>query len=121
MIIIGHTPEGSKYYNKFIAPKGEGLRGRICAMHKSKKKALIVCITSAFEDNIQYGDVCLVVEHNEDEWPRFKGFSQFGTGKTDQGHARLPVTEETANGEWEWVMPQVFHGKGIAINMEDEK
>lgn len=102
MIIIGETPEKNIFHNKFIAPQGEGLRGRIIAMHKSKKQAIIVCTTSAFNDDIKYGDKCLVMEVTKDNWPLFV--------KKING---LPHTDNPNN--WEWVMAQVFHGKGVSM------
>jgi len=102
MIIIGETPEGNIFHNKFIAPHGEGLRGRIIFMHKSFKKAVIVCTTAAFDDDIKYGDKCLIIEEDEDQYPKF-------VGKIND------IKELEDYSEWESVMAQVFHGTGVSM------
>jgi hypothetical protein len=73
-IEVGDCPEGLPNINKFIAICGEGHRGKVIALHKSKKKAIILAMNNSIaekdEGGVLWGEMYLVEETNPDEYPK---------------------------------------------------
>ena len=84
-IEIGQNPEGVKGINKFIARSGEGHRGKIIALHESKKRAIVLSMNTSFEKKggVVWGKLYLVEEENPDEYP-----------KVVEGVSSVPNSEE---------------------------
>ena len=74
MIEIGENPEGLRNINKFIDSKThEGLRGKILAIHKSRKKAIILAMNQTLDNmSVQWGKMYLIEEINPDKYPMTK-------------------------------------------------
>lgn len=69
MIKIGENPQGTVGINKFIGIEGEGLREKIIAMHKSKKKAIVLCMNTGILDPAKWGALYLINENTESSYP----------------------------------------------------
>ena len=72
-IKIGDNPEQVPGVNKFIAECGEGHRGKVIALHKSKKKAIILAMNTSIEGRdeggVLWGELYLVAETDPDNYP----------------------------------------------------
>ena len=72
-IEVGDCPEGLPNINKFIAISGEGHRGKIIAIHKNKKKAIVLAMNDSFankdDGGVLWGEMYLVKEIDPDEYP----------------------------------------------------
>jgi len=72
-IKIGDNPEQAPSVNKFIAACGEGHRGKVIALHKSKKKAIILAMNTSIEGRAEggvlWGELYLVAETDPDNYP----------------------------------------------------
>ena len=69
MIDIGDNPEKKEGINKFIAPCGEGQRGKIIAIHKSKKEAVILAMNDSLKGDVQWGHFYHIREEKKDTYP----------------------------------------------------
>lgn len=67
MIEIGENPEKIKGINKFIGQDGDGYRGKLIAIHKDKKRAIILAENSG--SKVDWGNFYLVAEKKAHEWP----------------------------------------------------
>lgn len=69
MIEIGENPENTKGINKFIAKSGDGQRGKIIAMHKNKKEAIILAMNSSCKGDVKWGHFYHVEEKQDGNYP----------------------------------------------------
>lgn len=69
VIKIGASPENDGLYNKFIAPCGDGQRGRIVALHKNKEEAIILALNSNVKNDVCVGSLYLIKEYNSEHYP----------------------------------------------------
>lgn len=70
MITVGENPENDPSNgNKFIAPGGEGQRGRVVALSNSKTEAIVLALNSSFKGDVKWGHLYLVREEDPEKWP----------------------------------------------------
>ena len=69
-IKIGDNPEGNPKTNKFLDHKShEGHRGVILAIKNNGQEAIIKSLTTGFEGIVKAGEMYLVEEIHEDQYP----------------------------------------------------
>lgn len=73
-IKLGQNPENESGVNKFVdVKKGEGLRGRMLAISKNKKKAIILSMNkSIYSDGVKWGKLYEVEEKKSGQYPILK-------------------------------------------------
>jgi len=69
MIKIGLNPENAEGINKFIAKSGDGQRGKIIAIHKNKKEAVILAMNSSTKGDVLFGHFYNIKEEDEGNYP----------------------------------------------------
>ena len=69
MIEIGNNPEKEKGFNKFIAQSGDGMRGKIVAIHQYPKKAIILAMNTSIKEDVEWGKFYLIKEREIDQYP----------------------------------------------------
>ncbi|MCP6727124.1 MAG: hypothetical protein KJI69_03810 [Patescibacteria group bacterium] len=71
-INVGDNPEGKANINKFIAKKGEGLRGTLVARTTNGKRGIILAKNSTFAGDVKWGRLYEVVEKSPKQYPEVK-------------------------------------------------
>ncbi len=67
-IKVGDNPQNLKGINKFLSGN-EGLRGRLIAIHKNEKEAIILCLNNSFNGSVEWGKLYLIKETNPKNYP----------------------------------------------------
>ena len=74
-ITVGSNPEeGASTLNKFLSggKESEGLRGRLLATTRNKKRGIILAMTPSFNGKIKWGKLYEVVEKKPSQYPVVK-------------------------------------------------
>ncbi len=73
-IDVGDNPEHDPNLNKFLSggKQSEGLRGRLIARSKDKKRGIILAENSSFNGKVKWGKLYEIVEKNPRHYPEVK-------------------------------------------------
>ncbi len=73
-INVGDNPQHTPKLNKFLSggKQSEGLRGRLLARTKDKKRGIILAENSSFNGKVKWGKLYEVVEKKPTEYPVVK-------------------------------------------------
>ena len=67
MISFDDSPEGNCC--KYIATKGEGMRGFLLSINEDKTEGVVLSFQDSFEGDVKFGKLYLIIEMNPEQYP----------------------------------------------------
>jgi len=87
MIDFDSSPEGGSC--KYIATKGEGMRGYLLSTNEDKTEGVILSLQNSCEGDVKFGKLYLIIEMNPDQHP----FQHKEVRSIPRNHAILNLRE----------------------------